>query len=218
MALHRLLPGVHDAGRRKRRLAGDPAWLAPDPDVRVEHRHRAAQAMALSDPPDGFYLRERRTGLDHTLISWAAEELHEQGRQIGVRFLHPFSDPDLVELLCRTPPRLLNKGGRSKGLVRQTVATRFPGLGLERQRKVWATSFFQSLLLREGPALADLAGDFPALSGLGIVDGPALAAFIREALMQPGPQLQQIWQPINLEIWLRATASRSSLPTEERVI
>ena len=109
------------------------------------------------------------------------------------------------------PPRLLNEGGRSKGLVRQTMARRFPGLGLERQRKVSNTAFFQSLLLREGPALADLAGDFPALSGLGIVDGPALAAFIREALTQPSPRAQQIWQPINLEIWLRATASRSSL-------
>ena len=203
--------GLHDAGRVKRWLAGDPAWLALDPDLRVEHRHRAAGAMAASDPPQGFYFRELGLALTTRLISWGAEERHEQGRQIGVRFLHPFSDPDLIELLCRTPPRLLNEGGRSKGLVRQTMAKRFPGLGLERQRKVSATSFFQSLLLREGPALADLAGDFPALSGLGIVDGPALAAFIRQALMQPGPRLQQIWQPINLEIWLRATASRSSL-------
>jgi asparagine synthetase B (glutamine-hydrolysing) len=218
MALHRLLPGVHDDGRLKRRLAGDPAWLALDSDLRVEHQHRAAGAMAVSDPSQGFCMRELRTGLEHTLISWDAEERHEQGRQIGVRFLHPFFDPDLIELLCRTPPRLLNEGGRSKGLVRQTMAKRFPGLGLERQRKVWATSFFQSLLLREGPALADLAGDFPALSGLGIVNGAALAAFTREALMQPGPRLQQIWQPINLEIWLRATASRSSLPNRrERV-
>ena len=96
------------------------------------------------------------------------------------------------------------------------MAKRFPGLGLERQRKVWATSFFESLVLREGPALADLAGDFPALSDLGIVNGAALAAFIREALMQPGPRLQQTWQAINLEIWLRATASRSNLANREQ--
>jgi asparagine synthase (glutamine-hydrolysing) len=211
MVLHRLWPGVHDAGRRKRWLAGDPAWLAPDPDVRVEQRRRAAGAMPPADPPEGFYFCEVRAGIDHSLISWDADEQHEQGRQAGVRFLHPLSDPDLIELLCRTPPRLLNEGGRSKGLLRQTMARRFPGLGLERQRKVSNTPFFQSLLLREGPALADLAGDFPALSGLGIVDGPALAAFIREALTQPSPRAQQIWQPINLEIWLRAAASRSSL-------
>jgi asparagine synthetase B (glutamine-hydrolysing) len=216
MALHRLLPDLHDAGRRKRQLAGDPAWLAPDTHLRVEHEDRATQGMAVSDPSDGFHIRELRTGLDHALISWDAEERYELGRQIGVRFLHPFYDPDLIELLCRTPPRLLNEGGRSKGLVRQTMAKRFPGLGLERQRKVSARSFFRSLLLREGPALADLAGDFPALSGLGIVDGPVLAAFVREALMQPGPQLQQIWPAINLEIWLRATASRSSLANRRK--
>ena len=62
MALHRLLPGVHDAGRLKRWLAGDPAWLAPDPDLRVEHRHRAAQAMAASDPSQGFYIQGAADG------------------------------------------------------------------------------------------------------------------------------------------------------------
>jgi asparagine synthase (glutamine-hydrolysing) len=208
MALHRLFPDAHAAGRVKRLLAGDPAWLALDPHLQIEHQHRATRGMGSSDPPDGFYIRELRTGLDHTLTSWDAEERHEQGRQIGVRFLHPFSDPDLVEMLCRTPPRLLNAGGRSKGLVRETMAKRFPGLGLVRQRKVWATSFFQARLLQEGPALADLAGDFPALSNLGMVDGPALAAFVRQALMRPGPRLEQIWHPINIEMWVRAYSKR----------
>jgi len=211
MGLHRLFPDAHAAGRVKRFLAGDPAWLALDPDLRLEHQHRAASAMGSSDPPDGFYFRELRTGLHHTLTSWSAEERHEQGRQIGIRFLHPFCDPDLVEMLYRMPPRLLNAGGRSKGLVRETMAKRFPGLGLERQRKVWATSFFQGLLLQEGPALTDLAGDFPALSGLGIVDGPALAAFIRQALMQRpigASRLGQIWQTISLEMWVRAYSKR----------
>jgi hypothetical protein len=213
MALHRLFPDAHAAGRVKRFLAGDPAWLALDPDLQVEHQNRAARAMGSSDPPDGFYNRELRTGLDQTLHSWDAEERYEHGRQIGVRFLHPFCDPDLVEMLCRTPPRLLNAGGRSKGLVRETMAKRFPGLGLERQRKVLATSFIQTLLLREGPALADLAGDFPALSDLGIVDGPALAALIRQDLMQCGrrlgaSRLGQIWQAINFEMWVRAYSKR----------
>jgi asparagine synthetase B (glutamine-hydrolysing) len=209
MALHRLFPVAHATGRAKRYLAGDPAWLALDPDLQVERRNRATRAMGSSDPPGGFYIRELRTALDHTLISWDAEERHEQGRQIGVRFLHPFCDPDLVEMLCRTPPRLLNAGGRSKGLVRETMAKRFPGLGLERQRKVLARSFFRALLLEEGSALADLAGDFPALSGLGIVDGPALAAFVRQALMQRGPRVGQIWHLINTEIWVRAYGKRN---------
>jgi Asparagine synthase len=204
MVLHRLMPKTHEARRLERRMAGLPAWVTPDPALRAEQRRRAEGSMILSDPPQGFYLRELHTGLDHTLISWENEERYEQGRRIGVRFLHPFNDRDLVEMLCRTPPRLLNEGGRSKGLVRRTLAQRFPGIGLARQRKVLATSFFQSLLLREGPALADMAGDFPALSALGIVDGQALRAFVDQGLKRPGPQLRKIWQPINLEMWVQA--------------
>jgi hypothetical protein len=88
------------------------------------------------------------------------------------------------------------------------MAKRFPGLGLERQRKVLATSFSQALLLQEGPALADLAGDFPALSELGIIDGAALAGLIRQELRRPGPRLRHIWHPINLEIWVRAHSKK----------
>ena len=126
------------------------------------------------------------------------------GKRIGVRFLHPFLDPDVVEMLYRTPPRILNEGGRTKGLVRQTLARRFPALGLERQRKVLATSFFQSLLLREGPALADAAGDFPALSALGLVDGRATSAFVHGELKRPSPRTRRIRVPLNLEMWIRS--------------
>ena len=204
LTLHRLMPEVHQAWRLERQLAGDPIWVAPDRELRAEQRRRAAAAMTPPDPPQGFYFRELRTGFEHTLMSWESEERYEVGKRIGVRFLHPFWDPDVVEMLCRTPPRILNEGGRTKGLVRQTLARRFPALGLERQRKVLATSFFQSLLLREGPALADAAGDFPALSALGLVDGRATSAFVREELKQPGPRTRRIWLPLNLEMWIRS--------------
>jgi hypothetical protein len=49
-----------------------------------------------------------------------------------------------------------------------------------------------------------MAGDFPALSSLGIVDGRALGAFVRQELLRPGPQLRRIWEPINLEMWVRS--------------
>jgi hypothetical protein len=155
------------------------------------------------DPPHGFYLRELRTGLDHTFSAWELEEQYQLGKTIGVRFCHPYWDPDLVKMLYRTPPRILNEGGRTKGLVRRTVARRFPALGLERQRKVTATSFYESLLRREGKALADAAGDFPALSKLGIVNGKATRSFVQEAL--GGRRgIQHCWPPINLEMWSRS--------------
>jgi asparagine synthetase B (glutamine-hydrolysing) len=208
LAFHRFMPEGHKSRRVDRLLAADPIWVKPDPELRVQQRRRAEGMLAPPDPPQGFYVRELRAGIDHTLIAWEAEEQYTLGKRIGVQFLHPFWDPDVVEMLVRIPPRLLNEGGRTKGLIRQTVARRFPELKLERQRKVKATPVFQSLLLREGLALADAVGDFPALSALGIVDGRATGAFVRSQMKQPGPQSFRVWQPLNLEIWARSQGGR----------
>ena len=201
---HRIMPATHKAIRLNGLVTGDPYWIAPDQTLRAEQICRAEAALVPSDPPQGFYLRELRRGMDHTLTSWEMEEQHELGQRIGVRFLYPYCDPDLVELLYRTPPQALNEGGRSKGLVRGTLARRFPDLGFERQRKVLATSFFESLLRREGPALVQAAGDFPALSTLGVVDGQATRAFADDALKQPGARLNRIWDVLILEAWARS--------------
>jgi hypothetical protein len=162
--------------------------------------------LAPSEPLEGFYLREMRRGIDHPLTSWELEEHHALGKRIGINFQHPFWDPDVVELLFRTPPLSLCEGGRSKGLVRGTLARRFPNLELERQRKVAATSFFKSLLRRELPALADAAGNFPVLSGLGVLDGQAMRGAVREGIAQGGKKLQRVWTVINLELWTRSHA------------
>src|SRR6516164_10513747 len=204
LALHRLLPKAHNASRLRRLFAGDPIWVAPDSALRAEQQRRAEGWLTPSDPPQGFYMRDLWSSIDHTLVSWESEEQHEMGKRVGVWFLHPLRDPDLIEMLCRIPPRALNEGGRTKGLVRGTLARRFPGLGLEWQRKVSAKSFFESLLLQEGPGLADAAGDFPALSALGVVDGRAARAVVREELNHPSPRIQRIWEPIKLEMWVRS--------------
>jgi asparagine synthase (glutamine-hydrolysing) len=209
LALHRLLPNAHDANRLERLLAGDPSWVAPDHALRAEQRRRAEGCLTPSDPPEGFYMRDLWSSIDHTLISWESEEQHEMGKRIGVRFLHPFRDPDLIEMLCRTPPRVLNEGGRTKSLVRATLSRRFPGLGFERQRKVSARFFFESLLLRDGPGAAEMAGDFPALSELGVVDGRAVRDFIRGELNHASPRIQRIWEPIKLEMWVRSRSDNT---------
>jgi hypothetical protein len=201
---NRFMPEANHARRLRRLLADEPAWVTPDSDLRTAQRCRAEAALTCADPPQGFYMRELEAGLDHTLTSWDAEERYQLEQWTSVRVLHPFWDPDVVELLCRTPPRVLNKGDRSKGLVRGALARRFPDLGLERQRKVAATSFLKSVLLREGHRLADAAGDFPALSALGIVDGRATRAFIRGELRQPSRQLYRILQAIRVEMWVRS--------------
>ena len=206
LALHHIAPKAHKASRLARVLGSDPFWASPERELRAEQRRRADAALTSPLPAQGFYLREMRSALDHPLVSMKSEEQYQLGKRIGIRFLHPFSDPDLVEMLYRIPPRLLNQGGRTKGLVRGTVARRFPGLGFEGQRKVEATSFYRSLILHEGPALANAAIDFPALSGLGIVDGKAASAAVREGLNQHSKAFFRFFHILNLEMWTRAYA------------
>ena len=154
-------------------------------------------------------MRDFWDAIDHTLTSCEVEEQYWLGKRIGVRFLHPFRDPDLVKMLTLMPPRMLNQGGRTKGLVRGKLAQRFPSLGLGQQRKVSARLFFESLLLREGPALAEAAGKFPLLSSLGIVDGRAVRAFVLGELKRPGQRFQQIWHLMKLELWIQSQGARA---------
>jgi len=200
------MPEAHEASRTRRLLAGDPTWVAPDPALRAEQKRRAERALPASVPPQGFYAREMRMSLDHTLVSWEAEERFEMGTRIDVRFLHPFLDPDVVELCFRSLPRLLTEGGRSKSLVRGMIAQRFPGLELDRQRKVTAASFYQSSLLREEKALDQMAGNFPALSDLGVADGQATRAFVREGMRKGGRGLARLVNIISAEMWARSHA------------
>ena len=79
------------------------------------------------------------------MLAMENEECFESWRMMGVRELLPFWDPDLIKLLYRIPPEFLNRGGRSKGLVRDMLARRFPHLGFERQKKVVAIDFFRSV-------------------------------------------------------------------------
>ena len=88
----------------------------------------------------------------------------------------PYWDVDVLEMLYRIPPHLLNKGGRSKGLVRQTVARRFPQLGFERQKKVIATNLFNSMMLQDGKKAWRVLGGTQALAKLGIVDEERLGS------------------------------------------
>lgn len=204
LTMHRLLPKTHAASRLRRLVEGDPLWVAPDQTLRAEQKRRAGSTMTPSDPSHGFYLRECRQSIDHALSYWESEQQYELGKRVGIQFLRPFCDPDLVEMLFRTPPPMLNEGGRTKALVRQTLARRFPTLGFARQRKVLARSFLESFIQREGSVLADLGGDFPALSELGIVDGRVARADVHAWLKRSGRQLQRAWWVINLEMWARS--------------
>lgn len=204
-AMGRVAPAWWRRSREQRLIASTPSWIAPDRALRARMDARAGRNLADPNPPTGFYRRDARTALDHPLMAIELEEHFEFSRRVGVRLLHPYWDADLVDLLARIPPPLLNRGGRAKGMVRHTLARRFPGLGFERHKKVAATSFYHRILLEEGPRLWREMGGARELARLEIVDAGMLESSVHAlfAGMQP-QQLYRLWDVLGLEAWLRA--------------
>ncbi len=133
------------------------------------------------------------------------EEHYNLGERTGVRLRHPYWDVDLVEFLVQTPPDLLNGKGKSKGLVREALASRFPAGGFERQKKVDATAFFNNLIMSEGPKLWRDAGGARTLAALGIVDPVGLETRVNNLFSGAEPRrLYEVWEVLRLEKWVRA--------------
>ena len=204
-ALHRLAAGPWRANRIARlRKSGRRSWLTDDPSLRAERDRRMEDLLTPAVPPNGFYFQEVRASLDHPLVSMEMEEAFEIGRRIGVRIQHPYWDQEVVELLYRTHPDLLIRHGRAKGLVRETVSRRFASLGLERQKKVAATSFYQALLRDEVPQLWKQCGGIRALAALGIVDAAKANAMAHRAISRGDVGgLTHAWDLVKLEAWVR---------------
>ena len=152
-----------------------------------------------------YYIEQVRSPLDHALVAMEMEETFEQGRRLEMRFRSPYWDSELLSYLCRTPPQLLNRGGWSKGLVRESVARRFPAFGFERQRKVSATAFARAELHRAGPLARSRLQGATALEDAGIVEGSAMRAHLQQLLAEPRPRrFSLVWDLLSLEYWLRA--------------
>src|SRR5207245_2205743 len=101
-------------------------------------------------------------------------------QRMGAPLLHPFRDPELVDFLWRTPPRLLMRGGRTKGLVRDTLSRRFPAVGFDHHRKLAATDFLRSVMLSEGIEAWNEMGGALALAKLGIVSSGGIDTMVRD--------------------------------------
>jgi len=198
-----IVPEAWKRRRLRNYRAAAPKWVAPDPALSRTLDERLESQVTSPPSADGFYVQELRESLQHPLVSLEREERFEFGRLNGVGYAYPFWDPDLVDLLMRTPPHYLNRGGRSKGLVRQTVADRMPSLKLDRQIKRTGTTFSRTLLAAEGPALVRELGDPVALADLGVVDVGRARAFVDEALSSGGEDLYRVWDLLNLEYWVR---------------
>jgi hypothetical protein len=200
--------------RRVRQLESrSPAWVAPEPELRREIRERIERwtAESLREPephgPFGFYLATLPGGFLHPLRSLDCEEVFQSRRRNGLRELQPYWDPDLIQLLCRIHPTTLDRGGRNKGLVRDHVARRFPGLGFERHRKVSASTFFSERMAAEGPKAWEKLGGVRRLSALGIVSAERAESAARadiSTIVRSGNI--RVWEMLNLEAWVSGKA------------
>ena len=197
-------------GLMRRRQLGEvsrstPAWVAPDKRLRRELAERVERAPTPSDA-DGIYVREVRRSLDHPMVALEYEERFENGRDLGVHEVHPFLDADLVDFLFRVPPRLLDRGGRAKGLVRHSLARRFPELGFDRHRKMNATAFLQEILLAQCEAARRDLGGLPALSDLGVIDPNGWQAAYESMRSHERRDVYRIWEVFSAEAWVQGRA------------
>jgi hypothetical protein len=208
--VRRVPPDSRSLARWRRRAARKamPEWVAPDPEILEQMLSRAEQGRDRLewDRSGSFYLQQGRICLDHSIVSMEMEEVFENGRSMDMRVLMPYWDPDLVDLLYRVPPDVLDRGDRSKALVRETLAKRFSGLGLDRQKKVIASRYFTSVMLGQGSRIWDRIGGAQglALAELGLVDPTRLDEFAGRAFNSKDVRLaNRIWNVLNFESWVR---------------
>lgn len=216
--LRRLAPGVIGYRNRRRLAAVTPAWLAPDPALHQEARRRFEEVSDVlmrrpePDGPHGFYNSESPRSRIQPLTAMEFEEAFELSRRTGVFELAPYWDADLVEFLKRTPPELLERGGRAKGLVRDTVARRLPDLGFSRQRKVSALRYFGSVLAAQGPIAWKRLGGAQVLAKLGVAapdlseHASALFAGRDRVRLARIIQMHRVLDVMHLEAWVRPRA------------
>ena len=189
--------------RDRRQLArSTPPWLAPDPSLRRQMDDR----FEPTPPPRSFYEADVRKSLDDTLMAMEHEEFYEMGRRLRTPIVSPFWDAELVELLFRAPPDVLNRGGRTKSLVRELLDTQFPELALGRQRKVLATPTVRRLLSEEADRVWSELGEPSALAELGVVEPRAFADAVRDAGERGDSRTRWIlfFQAASLELFARA--------------
>jgi asparagine synthetase B (glutamine-hydrolysing) len=208
LAADRIAPEATRSVRRRHAIRTTPAWVAPDPVLRQELAERTKASIPVRPQPGQIYLSEMNRALDHALVAMELEEAFESGRQLGLRFGHPLWDADLLTFLYRTPPELLNQGGRSKGLVRGMLGRRFPELGFERQRKVTGTPVVRGIVAREGKVAWRRMGGATALAELGVVDEGAVSTLVAGILDETTPPEKneyayRVWDILALEAWVR---------------
>jgi asparagine synthase (glutamine-hydrolysing) len=196
-AAHRYMPGWAASRRRPVTL---PDWIAPDPELRQQLQQRL-ELQELRPPVDSAYVRDMRPLLQRPRVMMTMEEFYYRSRGRGVTCFHPYWSRPITEFVLRMPPRRLNEGGRSKGLVRRMLAERFTQLGFDRQKKLSRNPFFERLMAEQWPGMwRRWAGD-SALADAGVVDMPRLQDSLLKKAAAGNLNYFPVW--LLAEAWLR---------------
>jgi asparagine synthase (glutamine-hydrolysing) len=186
---------------RRHRPVGLPDWIAPDPELRRK-LHERVQPPPPQPRPESGYLWEMRPQLQAPRVSMQMEEFFYRGRPWGVSFVHPYWSRPVVEFLVRTPPHLLNSGGRSKGFVRRLLAERFPKLDIAKQKKITRSPLLERLIAQQWPGIWRRWASDSALARAGVVEAPRLEAAMESAVASQKDIYVPLW--LSTEAWLRA--------------
>jgi asparagine synthase (glutamine-hydrolysing) len=204
--LEEFSPSLLKAVRRFRMNRSFPDWVIASSEMRRQMMHRRDADREPANA-QSQYLRRLRATFRNFVSMTALEESFEFGRRVDLRILHPFWDADLVEFLCRVPPRLLHKGDRSKALIRKMLKKRFPSLGLDRQKKIEQDDLLVTLMRERGPRVWKNLGGAKKLADLGLVDSKRLERKVRsDVFNNKDKDVYWFWMLINLESWLRIHA------------
>lgn len=182
-------------------------WMAPDRNLRQLVIQRLENDMArridMPGSEEAYRSFVNAASVD-TANLFRMEENHVIGGLTKVQVRDPFWDPGLIEYSARVHPCVKNRGGSSKALVRDALASRFAGLGFDTQSKGIALGgFFDEANAADVAACtADLAEGWK-LAEIGVVDQARLNTFLAQPIHRIGWRL---WDLLNVENWVRANS------------
>ena len=152
--------------------------------------------------PPGKFIQIRR--LAHMY------QLHDALRhESGTTVIHPLISQPLIELCLRLPVYTLCSGGISRGLARRAFKGEIHEDIRTRMTKGYASAYFADLISSNREKLLEALAD-GALAHAGLIDGPALAAYIREERYRIDSRGSRLLALYPIEAWVRRWQATSS--------
>jgi asparagine synthase (glutamine-hydrolysing) len=183
-----------------------PRWVRREALARF-HLHELARRARPRSPLEGEARRRRHTLILNPMLERDTEAIEFRFARAGLRYVDPWGDRRLAELMLRVPPFHVNPGGEPKWLLREAVRGLIPEDARVAARKRSPQAFYvRGLLEWARPTVLSLI-DGSHAAALGYVD----AQVLRDAYLSLPGRLERttgrewgfLWRYLELESWLR---------------